>query len=156
MIVAVIPEPSSPKNGRPPSAPRCRQPAEPNPARWRSATLHRSQTADVWGARLVLFHPAARGGVWWLPIPSAQSVEGQRGTIPPFRRSEGSARYPPRGLQALVTWAGVNTVCGLEGRVRVGEEAPWPQRPSPVVRQAGVPAGGWLGTRFDTLLYVVL
>lgn len=145
-----------PQKWSPPSAPaadslqRRTQPAG-------AVRLQRPQPADAgtldsgWLYHAVAHQP--RGG--WLPIPSARACETartKRGAIPPFRRSEGSARYPPRAA-GVVTLAGESTVCRL-GSVRVGERRRG--RSGRLVLSSGRMRAGWrlVGHSLNTLLYV--
>lgn len=160
VIIAVIPEPSSPKNGRPRSRPRCRQPAEPNPACWAQCDLqtpHKPLTSGAPGCT-VLYHPISpkqpRGGKWVAADPVSSSVEGQReGAIPPFRRSEGSARYPPTACRRgyMGRWAGEKHGLRDWGWVELARGAV--AAVGVVVSSGRMRAGWWLvGHSFSTLL----
>ncbi|KAI7784205.1 hypothetical protein LA080_010519 [Diaporthe eres] len=95
--------------------------------------------------------PSAKRGLAADPVSSSvEDSETKRGAIPPFRRSEGSARYPPRAA-GVVTWAGENTVCGL-GRVQVGERRRGRSGRLAVVRQdACWLAVGWALAQYTTV-----
>lgn len=160
VIIAVIPEPSSPKNGRPRSAPQVRTDSLQNrtqPAGRSATSPNAHKLADVWGPGscycTTQLAPSSQEGMdgWLLPIPSAQaSRDRQRGgaTIPPFRRSECSARYPPTGCRRgyMGKWAGEKHGLRDWGRVKLARRRGRSGRC--LCRQVGcVLAGGWLGTR---------
>lgn len=155
MIIAVIPEPSSPKNGRPhptqlPTA--CR--GEPSPLAQCDSNAHNPLTlGSGW-----LYYPdypvvahQPRGG--WLPIPSARASrqrDKERGD-PAVSSIRGLGALPTTGCRrGYMGWGkhGLPT-----GQGRSWREAPWPQWPSClVVRQDACRlAVGWALAQYTTV-----
>lgn len=147
MIIAVIPEPSSPKNGRPhptqlPTA--CR--GEPSPLAQYDSNAHNPLTLVLRLAVLPSSSPSAKRGLAADPVSS--SVETARQREGRSRRfvDPRARRATHHGLQAWLhglgktrsaDWAGSKLARGAVAAVAVLP-----------CRQAGcVPAGGWLGTR---------
>lgn len=85
----------------PPSDPGAeRQPAEATQPAGRSATPTAHKLLTLSPGCTTVAPARAKRGVDGAADPVSSSERDKRGTIPPFRRSEGSARYPPTGCRA--------------------------------------------------------